>query len=192
MIICPKHGEFNQVAHSHLRGFGCEQCGRERNAFITSIVRPGAGGYNKAIFDRKPDLANINGLLYVLVLETSGHEIVKVGITKRSWKARSRAFTGYNVRCIAGAKGTLGQLYEMEQRIKDEFYNHREEPPIKFDGHTECFAMDVLPAICEYLAAIGPGFADAQYQPIAYSTALRSQPDSTASTDMKAYRNLAV
>ena len=34
-IICPKHGEFWQAPHSHLRGQGCPKCGRERN--INSI-----------------------------------------------------------------------------------------------------------------------------------------------------------
>ena len=30
-IICPKHGEFNQVANSHIQGFGCSKCaGRGR------------------------------------------------------------------------------------------------------------------------------------------------------------------
>ena len=34
-IICPKHGEFWQAPHSHLRGQACPKCGRERN--INSI-----------------------------------------------------------------------------------------------------------------------------------------------------------
>ena len=27
IIICPKHGEFEQVANSHLNGSGCKKCG---------------------------------------------------------------------------------------------------------------------------------------------------------------------
>ena len=30
-IICPKHGEFWQTPHSHLRGQGCPKCGKEQN-----------------------------------------------------------------------------------------------------------------------------------------------------------------
>ena len=30
-IICPKHGEFEQVAYDHLRGFGCEKCKYDKN-----------------------------------------------------------------------------------------------------------------------------------------------------------------
>jgi very-short-patch-repair endonuclease len=29
-IICPKHGDFEQIARSHLKGYGCEQCGFEK------------------------------------------------------------------------------------------------------------------------------------------------------------------
>ena len=30
IIICPVHGEFNQLARSHLKGYGCEKCGIEK------------------------------------------------------------------------------------------------------------------------------------------------------------------
>lgn len=30
-IICPIHGKFTQVAHYHLLGYGCKQCGIEQN-----------------------------------------------------------------------------------------------------------------------------------------------------------------
>ena len=30
-IICPKHGEFEQKAHSHLNGCGCPKCGKENS-----------------------------------------------------------------------------------------------------------------------------------------------------------------
>lgn len=31
-IICPKHGEFRQIAKSHLNGMGCFKCGRDKVA----------------------------------------------------------------------------------------------------------------------------------------------------------------
>ena len=34
-IICPKHGEFEQLANAHLQGEGCFQCERERRAKST-------------------------------------------------------------------------------------------------------------------------------------------------------------
>jgi len=38
-IICPKHGEFNQTPHSHLKGYGCSKCSglykKSKNDFIS-------------------------------------------------------------------------------------------------------------------------------------------------------------
>ena len=60
-IICPKHGEFWQDPHSHLRGQGCPKCGRERNinsikitneAFIEKAtqIHGGKYDYSKCIY----------------------------------------------------------------------------------------------------------------------------------------------
>ena len=60
-IICPKHGEFWQAPHSHLRGQGCPKCGRERNinsikitneAFIEKAtqIHGGKYDYSKCIY----------------------------------------------------------------------------------------------------------------------------------------------
>ena len=35
-IICKKHGEFEQLPVSHLRGFGCKNCGFEKSKQASS------------------------------------------------------------------------------------------------------------------------------------------------------------
>ena len=42
-IICPHHGEFNQLASNHMKGSGCRQCGQDRlknttESFITESI----------------------------------------------------------------------------------------------------------------------------------------------------------
>lgn len=37
-IICPVHGEFWQNPYSHLRGYGCEKCGKEKKAQTQTIT----------------------------------------------------------------------------------------------------------------------------------------------------------
>lgn len=37
-ITCPKHGDFNQVPNSHLKGIGCKQCGIEVRASKRSLT----------------------------------------------------------------------------------------------------------------------------------------------------------
>ena len=34
-IVCPKHGEFNQTPHAHLKGSGCPKCGKENSVAKT-------------------------------------------------------------------------------------------------------------------------------------------------------------
>lgn len=46
IIICPKHGEFEQEANSHLQGVGCKKCGIERKS-STYMIRYGVDHYNK-------------------------------------------------------------------------------------------------------------------------------------------------
>ena len=36
-IICPKHGDFNQVAHGHLYGYGCPRCGSTASKYEDAI-----------------------------------------------------------------------------------------------------------------------------------------------------------
>lgn len=46
IIICPKHGEFEQEANSHLQGIGCKKCGIEQKV-LTYRTRYGVDHYNK-------------------------------------------------------------------------------------------------------------------------------------------------
>lgn len=59
-IICPKHGEFWQIADDHQRGKGCSKCGREISAektklekenFIKKSIELHKNGYDEAIYD---------------------------------------------------------------------------------------------------------------------------------------------
>ena len=45
-IICPKHGEFEQEANSHLQGIGCKKFGIERKV-LTYKTKYGVDHYNK-------------------------------------------------------------------------------------------------------------------------------------------------
>lgn len=60
-IICPKHGEFWQTPHGHLRGYGCSKCRDEKSAksktkttqdFIneSSLIHNNKYSYNKTIY----------------------------------------------------------------------------------------------------------------------------------------------
>ena len=38
-IKCPKHGEFYQVPHSHLKGYGCRKCGRTTSLSELELIK---------------------------------------------------------------------------------------------------------------------------------------------------------
>lgn len=46
IIICDKHGDFNKLANSHLRGQGCPKCGNELTGF--KLTTTNEGFINKA------------------------------------------------------------------------------------------------------------------------------------------------
>jgi hypothetical protein len=62
-IVCPEHGEFQQLANSHLQGYGCRRCAQESNGFSrvytseeyirkASSVHSGKYAYEKTKYDR--------------------------------------------------------------------------------------------------------------------------------------------
>lgn len=70
VIICPKHGEFEQLPANHLKGFGCYLCGRERtnnskkvdiNKSINKAINIHNNFYNysKVLFDKTSDKVTI-------------------------------------------------------------------------------------------------------------------------------------
>ena len=159
-IICPTHGEFWQDPTNHVRGYGCRRCGIERTSHITSIEKPLEGGYNLTTFERKPQLANSSGILYLMVLTTQNEKFLKIGITKRSLKARGKNLTRLSIRPILIFKGTLRSLYEIEQKTKNKYQKFKYEPVQRFCGHTECFEMEALPEIHEYLHDVRANYSD--------------------------------
>lgn len=107
--------------------------------------------YNLTAFKNNPALAKSSGTLYVLVLvntKTGIRECIKIGITKgSSYKAvntRAKGFKKvYEHRVQKIVRGTLLYVYELEQRLHEQFKEHRYTPE-KFGGHTECFDLSIL------------------------------------------------
>jgi len=105
---------------------------------------------NLTAFKNNPPLAKSSGTLYVLVLvntKTGLRECIKIGITKgSSYKAvniRAKGFGIYEHRVQKIVRGTLLYVYELEQRLHEQFKEHRYIPE-KFGGHTECFDLSIL------------------------------------------------
>jgi len=118
------------------------------------------GIYNPKYFENHPDEANLDAILYVVVLvnqTTNLRECVKIGITKgRNWKdaiKRAGGFKGYDIRIQKIVPGKLEEIYYLEEYLHELWIDHRYHGASKFGGWTELFSIDKL---SEILASIPP------------------------------------
>lgn len=119
-----------------LHGTGCPSCNR-------------IGGYNKKFFEKNPEKAEAPGILYCIILQnktTGERELLKIGITKgssyKSANKRATGFFGYEPRIQKIVKGTLKEVFELEQELHKQWKHKRKVPKVKFPGWTECFSPD--------------------------------------------------
>jgi len=58
-IICQVHGEFEQIAMSHMKGFGCEQCGYESLSELKTLGKDEFIRRANIIHDNKYDYSHV-------------------------------------------------------------------------------------------------------------------------------------
>lgn len=133
---CPLGHTWKIHPNNILSGFGCPDCARK-------------GVYNEVYFKKYPEKAKEPGILYCLVLvnkKTSERECIKIGITKgksfQNVTKRAYAFTGYEHRVQKLVKGTLEEVYLLEQKLHEKWKHKKYVPKHWFSGHTELFELD--------------------------------------------------
>lgn len=130
-IICPIHGEFEQIVTNHLSGKGCNECGKEYHGWTRTKLK---------------QLVSIkgSGILYILRLFNENENFVKIGITTRTVKHRALGFP-YNIESIHEEIITDGALlFDLERHLLHTFKQDRYYPNIEFGGVTECFNLKIL------------------------------------------------
>lgn len=130
-IKCPEHGNFTQIARSHMRGAGCPKCRQ-------------AGGYSRWIFGEDEKLKHYPGRLYLVQFTNinDGTVFLKVGITKRTVKSRfSSGYSKYNYEVLIDKELELYEAFLLEQHILCAFVDTKFKPKSPFDGRTECFTL---------------------------------------------------
>ena len=126
IIICREHGEFVQVAHTHLEGSGCPKCGRM------------FGTINCGVAPNRPTI-----LYYFRHIKTDTY---KIGITSTSYDKR------YNRKLRNGQQllwfseiMPREDAEELEEFLLDEFKEFRVfNYHYKNNGGTEFFSKNVL------------------------------------------------
>lgn len=137
---CPEGHTWMAIPSNILRGTGCPVCNKMKNL---------VGGYNLTRFKRDPILANSPGVLYLVALiniKTHERECLKIGITKgssyKSVARRATGFIGYEHRVLKIVKGTLMEVFILEQQLHEKWSHKQYRPLNKFAGHTELFEVD--------------------------------------------------
>jgi len=128
-IICPIHGEFDQIANKHLKGQGCIACGHDLINFKKSH-------WIKKAKDRK-------GVFYIIKCWNKNEEFYKLGITFNSVKQRYNhsKFMPYNYKIIKEIiSENLSYIWDLEKRFKRIKAKQHYTPLISFGGSRyECF-----------------------------------------------------
>lgn len=140
-IICPVHGQFNQIIHDHLRGNGCAKCGK-----ISSIskIKNLFGGYFRNFSSwvkMGEESKSFTGFkLYVLKLSNDNESFYKVGKTFVNIKDRTRIIP-YKVEIIDVIIHKDGrEISKLEFEVFKKFKNKQYKPLISFGGSCECFS----------------------------------------------------
>lgn len=140
-IICPVHGEFQQVPDMHVKS-GCRKCADDD--------LPGA--YSLKVLSRDPVLAMRPAVLYYLLFESdTGERFYKVGITLKSIKQRFAGYgaAGYTFTVLREKTLRLMDAFKAEQtlvnaHVKTHHYSPmrgNRERTTKFGGRKECFSV---------------------------------------------------
>ena len=128
IIICREHGEFRQMAMTHMCGSGCAKCAQEEN------------GWSRSRHTKAAERNN-HSMIYLIECFNDKERFYKVGITTHTI---NRRFNGkecmpysFNVLCTKtdGAKNDWNNEKTIHSKLKEFKYT----PLIRFKGDGECF-----------------------------------------------------
>ena len=126
-IICPEHGEFEQLSRHHSDGKGCPYC----------------TWYNRAKRSKSFDSFKA---YFVKLYDNDGEVFYKIGVTYRNIKRRLRQipykYEIINVKEIKDIndKKGAGMILDLESRFKKMYKNKKYTPKKEFKGMGECFS----------------------------------------------------
>ena len=101
---------------------------------------------NANIESHKDFIEKIDGVLYVLQLESEEESFYKVGVvSKHRFEYRMNQLRQhYIVSVLYTEDNDMVSTFKVEQRFLNEFKAYKYEPNIKFIGYTECLTVNPL------------------------------------------------
>jgi len=145
-IICSIHGEFTQLAGSHLIGKKCARCSQHSEK-CTLRKENCKGHYTfKSAEKNKEKFLNKKATLYLVKLLGEDEVFYKVGVTTcRRYKERTSSLPKvYKKEIIAYFSVPLYHAIIIEQTLLENFNHLTYCPKIYFGGHKECLSVNPL------------------------------------------------
>lgn len=128
IITCLIHGDFLQIADSHLRGKGCPSCGAINQ------------GWTKTDFENACKNNKGLGILYVIRCFNETESFYKVGITSSSVKKRyTNNYMPYQYETVFELQDEPSIIYDLEHEYLLKLAPNKYKPLLDFGGKTECF-----------------------------------------------------
>lgn len=151
-IICKIHGVFSQCPASHMGGSGCPACG---NDIVSAKLSKTPSGWGLSDWTRAGSKSNgFDGYkLYIIKAFNDNESFIKIG---RTFQKISKRFTygmkfPYKYDILYCCENSPYKIYNLETKLKREYKSFKMIPSIPFCGMQECFSMDLLPKIKEYI-----------------------------------------
>lgn len=140
MEVCPIHGKFKQRVNNHLSGSGCPNCsgyGFTQTRWIN---------YCKNNPNSKPQL-------YVIKCFNDSETFIKIGITARTIYSRfsTKIKMPYDYIVLKQILGSPEFIYNLEKKLHKTIKPFKYKPLIHFNGERECFSVDSLNKLIEYI-----------------------------------------
>jgi hypothetical protein len=140
-IKCNIHNEYFSVYPvNHLRGGRCRKCLSDN---LSEAMNGNEGaGYSKSQYINvaKGKLSSV----YLILCEYEGEKFYKVGRTLLTLNKRyNKSKMPYNYELIHSHYGEAGYIFDLEKELHRIYKNYKYKPNIKFQGHTECFNLDL-------------------------------------------------
>ncbi len=141
-IICPIHGEFEQMANNHLSGEGCRKC--QYLKVSESNIINNIGGYSLTSWIEKGNKSKYFDSFKVYIIECWNDEerFYKIGrtFTKIEKRFRIKSKMPYDYKIVDYIEGTPEYIFNLENKIKRDNKQHKYLPKNKFNGKHECFS----------------------------------------------------
>jgi hypothetical protein len=149
-VTCAIHGDFEQVANTHLQGKGCPKCGNKvRGEKVSAhIAENGNNGWSYSEWDKAGSMSNnFEGYsLYIIKCTGNGESFIKIG---KTYVGVARRFLGdsampYKYKVETQVYHNAYAISKLEEKLHKHFKEYKYKPKKEFAGMYECYDPCIL------------------------------------------------